>query len=219
IMRERTNIANELHDSLAQTLASIKYQVRVLDETIHQEDEAATWQELERIESTIDEAHTELRTLIAHFRMPIGESSLTVSVEQVIERFKQDCDDVQVYLQKEWPDTTLPPQIELQVLRVIQEALTNVRKHSEADTVRVLMRGDTEGHYTILIEDDGVGITDPEKQDSVGEHVGISIMQDRADRIGGTLTVDGELGEGVQVRFEFDYLPGDLKDDVQYEMV
>lgn len=219
IMRERTNIANELHDSLAQTLASIKYQVRVLDETIHQEDEAATWQELERIESTIDEAHTELRTLIAHFRMPIGESSLTVSVEQVIERFKQDCDDVQVYLQKEWPDITLPPQIELQVLRVIQEALTNVRKHSEADTVRVLMRGDTEGHYTILIEDDGVGITDLQKQDSVGEHVGISIMQDRADRIGGTLTVDGELGEGVQVRFEFDYLPGDPKDDVQYEMV
>ena len=219
IMQERTNIANELHDSLAQTLASIKYQVRVLDETIHQEDEAATWQELERIESTIDEAHTELRTLIAHFRMPIGESSLTNSVEQVIERFKQDCDDVQVYLQKEWPDTTLPPQVELQVLRVIQEALTNVRKHSEADTVRVLMRGDTEGHYTVLVEDDGMGITDLQKQSSVGEHVGISIMQDRANRIGGTLVVDGEPGEGVQVRFEFDYFPGDLEDDTHYEMV
>ena len=159
IMRERTSIANELHDSLAQTLASIRYQVRVLDETIHQGDEAATWQELERIESTIDEAHTELRALIAHFRLPIGERSLTVSVEQVIERFKQDSDDIQVYLQKEWPDTMLPPQIELQVLRVIQEALTNVRKHSEAGTVRVLMRGDGGGRYTVLIEDDGTGMT------------------------------------------------------------
>lgn len=219
IMRERTDIANELHDSLAQTLASVRYQVRVLDETIHQEDEAATWQELERIESTIDEAHTELRTLIAHFRMPIGESSLTVSVEQVIERFKQDCDDIQVYLQKEWPDTALPPQIELQVLRVIQEALTNTRKHSEAGTVRVLMRGDQRGHYTVLVEDDGIGMTDLQNQDPAGEHVGISIMQDRANRIGGTLTVDSEPGEGVQVRFEFDYLPSDPQGDVQHEIV
>ena len=219
IMRERTNIANELHDSLAQTLASIKYQVRVLDETIHQEDEAATWQELERIESTIDEAHTELRTLIAHFRMPIGEYGLTVSVEQVIERFKQDSDDIQVYLQKEWPDTTLPPQTELQVLRVIQEALTNARKHSEAGTVRVLMRGNEDGHYTVLVEDDGIGMTDLQNQDPAGEHVGISIMQDRANRIGGTLTVEGEPGEGVQVRFEFDYLPGELQGDIQHEMV
>ena len=219
IMRERTNIANELHDSLAQTLASIRYQVRVLDETIHQGDEAATWQELERIESTIDEAHTELRALIAHFRLPIGERSLTVSVEQVIERFKQDSDGIQVYLQKEWPDTMLPPQIELQVLRVIQEALTNVRKHSEAGTVRVLMRGDGEGHYSVLVEDDGIGITDLQKQNPAGEHVGISVMQDRANRIGGTLTVDGEPGEGVQVRFEFDYLPDDAQENVQHEMV
>ncbi|MXY14981.1 MAG: GAF domain-containing protein, partial [Proteobacteria bacterium] len=219
IMRERTNIANELHDSLAQTLASIRYQVRVLDETIHQGDEAAAWQELERIESTIDEAHTELRALIAHFRLPIGERSLTVSVEQVIERFKQDSDDIQVYLQKEWPDTMLPPQIELQVLRVIQEALTNVRKHSEAGTVRVLMRGDGEGHYAVLVEDDGIGITDLQNQNPAGEHVGISVMQDRANRIGGTLTVDGEPGEGVQVRFEFDYLPDGAQESVQHEMV
>ena len=219
IMRERTSIANELHDSLAQTLASIRYQVRVLDETIHQGDEAATWQELERIESTIDEAHTELRALIAHFRLPIGERSLTVSVEQVIERFKQDSDDIQVYLQKEWPDTMLPPQIELQVLRVIQEALTNVRKHSEAGTVRVLMRGDGGGRYTVLIEDDGMGMTDLQKQNAAGEHVGISVMQDRANRIGGTLTVDGEPGEGVQVRFEFNYLPGSAQDNAQHEMV
>ena len=81
----------------------------------------ATWQELERIETTIDEAYSELRALIAHFRLPIGEHSLTGSIEQIVERFKQDCDDVQVYLQKEWPDTKLPTQIELQVIRIIQK--------------------------------------------------------------------------------------------------
>lgn len=215
IMRERSNIANELHDSLAQTLASIKYQVRVLDETIHQEDAAATWQELERIESSIDEAHTELRELIAHFRLPIDESNITVSAEQIVERFKQDCDDIQVYLQKEWPDTTLPPQIELQVLRIIQEALTNARKHSEASTVRILMRGDETGHYSVLIEDDGVGLPELDNHNSVGEHVGLSVMQDRASRIGGTLTIDSDPGEGVQVRLEFDYLSDALQDTHQ----
>ena len=212
IMHERTNIANELHDSLAQTLASIKYQVRVLDETIHQGDEAATWQELERIESTIDEAHTQLRELIVHFRLPIGEHGLTVSTQQVVERFKQDCDDIHIFLQQEWPATTLPPQIELQVLRIIQEALTNVRKHSEASTVRVLMRGDAKGHYTVLVEDDGIGILARQNRNAGSKHMGLSVMQDRADRIGGTLTIEGEPGEGAQMRLEFDYLPDALQD-------
>lgn len=213
IIRERSSFANELHDSLAQTLASIKYQVRVLDETIHQEDEEATWQELERIETSIDEAHSELRALIAHFRLPIGEHNLAVSVEQIVERFKQDSEDIQVYLQKEWPNTKLPTQIELQVIRIIQEALTNARKHSEAKVVRVWMRGDENGHYFVLIEDDGIGISERQKQNSKGEHVGLSVMQDRASRIGGTLTVEGEAGEGVQVRLEFDYSPDALQDE------
>lgn len=218
IMRERTNIANELHDSLAQTIACVKYQVRVLDETIHQGDESATWQELERIESTIDEAHTELRELIAHFRLPIGERNLVVSAEQVVERFKQDTEGIQVFLQKEWPDTHLPPQIELQVLRIIQEALTNARKHSEAKAVRVLMRGNESGHFTVLIEDDGIGISQKNKEKSAGEHVGLSVMEDRASRIGGKLTIETEPGEGVQVRLEFDYL-SDAVQDGRPEMV
>ena len=207
IVQERTNFANELHDSLAQTLASVKYQVRVLDETIHQGDEAATWQELERIESTIDEAHSELRSLIAHFRLPVGKQGLLVSVEQIVERFKQDSDGMHVYLQREWPDTKLPTAVELQVLRIIQEALTNARKHSEANAVRVWMHGDKTGHYTVLIEDDGVGLLERQKSNAAGEHVGLSVMRDRANRIGGTLSIEGDAGEGVQVRLEFDYLP------------
>ncbi|MEM7400354.1 MAG: histidine kinase [Pseudomonadota bacterium] len=212
IVQERTNFANELHDSLAQTLASVKYQVRVLDETIHQGDEAATWQELERIESTIDEAHSELRSLIAHFRLPVGEHGLLVSVEQIVERFKQDSGGMQIFLQREWPNTKLPTAVELQVLRIIQEALTNARKHSEATAVRVWMHGDDVGHYTVLIEDDGIGLSERQKSNTVGEHVGMSVMQDRANRIGGTLSVEGDTGEGVQVRLEFDYLPKTSQD-------
>ena len=74
------------------------------------------------------------------------------------------------------------------------------------------MRGDENGHYFVLIEDDGVGISERQKQNAAGEHVGLSVMQDRANRIGGTLTVEGETGEGVQVRLEFDYSPDTLQD-------
>ena len=69
-MKERTRLSGELHDSLAQTLAGIKMQVRVLDETLHQGDEERTWEELERIEESLEEANIELRELIAHFRVP-----------------------------------------------------------------------------------------------------------------------------------------------------
>lgn len=71
IMEERTRIAHELHDSLAQTMASLRFQVRVLDETLRQGREQATWHELEQIENNLDEAYAELRELITHFRAPI----------------------------------------------------------------------------------------------------------------------------------------------------
>lgn len=203
IMKERTCIAHELHDSLAQTLASVRFQVRVLDEILHQGDEAAIWQELELIENSVDEAHTELRELIAHFRAPIAKQGLIQSIEQVVERFRVSCKDVHIFLQKEWPDHPLPAEYETQILRIIQEALANVRKHAEAHTVRVLLRGDEEGYYRVLVEDDGVGLSEDSPAPTLGEHVGLSIMQDRASQIGGELRIESEPGEGVQVILTF----------------
>ncbi len=80
------------------------------------------------------------------------------------------------------------------------------------------MRGDDQGHYTVLVEDDGIGISEQHKQNMAGEHVGLSVMEDRASRIGGALSIESEPGEGVQVRLEFDYLP-DAVQDSQQEMV
>ncbi|MCP4408861.1 MAG: GAF domain-containing protein [Gammaproteobacteria bacterium] len=205
IIEERTRIAHELHDSLAQTLASIRFQVRVLDETLHQEDEAAAWQELERIENSVDEAHTEVRELIAHFRAPLNKHGLIPSIEQAVERFRAACNDTHIFLQKQWPDRILPAEHEIQILRIVQEALVNVRKHAQADTVRVLMQGDENDQYRILIEDDGVGLSDNVSPSIPGEHVGISIMKDRASRIGGTVRIESEPGEGVQVMLTFKY--------------
>jgi two-component system nitrate/nitrite sensor histidine kinase NarX len=197
---ERTRIAHELHDSLAQSLASLRYQVRVLDETLHQGDESTTWQQLERIENSLDEANTELRELISNFRAPAYKRGLLDAIEQIVSQFRNET-RIKTYLQKEWSTTSLPKDTETQILRIIQEALWNIRKHSQAKTVRILLRESAAGKYRILIEDDGIGIN-KQVYGSPGEHIGLTIMRERASRLGGKLQVESEPGEGTRIVLE-----------------
>ena len=200
IKDERTRIAHELHDSLAQTLASLRFQVRILDETLHQGDESTTWQQLERIEGSLDEANTELRGLIANFRAPTYDQNLLASIKKIVNQFRNET-GIKTFLQNEWSNTELSRENETQILRIIQEALWNIRKHSEAKTVRIMLKGCISGRCHILIEDDGIGIN-KKIYGSLGEHIGLTIMQERASRIGGTLRVESEPGEGTRIMLE-----------------
>lgn len=202
IMEERTRLANELHDSLAQSLASLRFQVRVLDETLHSGKESALWQELEIIENSIDEAYTELRELIAHFRAPIDKRGLIPAIEQAVERFRRNS-DIRAFLQLEWNDTKLPAEIEIQVLRIVQEALANIRKHSQANAVRVMLRANKDKTFMVMVEDDGIGIQHKVMEGGPGEHLGLNILQERASRIGGELKIESESGEGTRVILRF----------------
>ena len=200
IKDERTRIAHELHDSLAQTLASLRFQVRVLDETLHQGDESTTWQQLEQIENSLDEANTELRELIANFRAPTYNQNLLDAIEKIVSQFRSET-GIKTYLQKEWSNTSLSGDNETQILRIIQEALWNIRKHSDAKTVRIMLRNGLEGKCHILIEDDGIGINE-QVYGSPGEHIGLTIMRERASRLGGELRVESEPGEGTRIVLE-----------------
>jgi len=88
-------------------------------------------------------------------------------------------------------------------LRIIQESLTNIRKHSDAENVRIMMSTPAPGRYMVLIEDDGVGFSKPQKSIHSGEHIGLSIMRDRAKRFGGEFTIESEPGEGTRNILEF----------------
>jgi len=203
LMEERNRLAHELHDSLAQTLASLRFQVRVLDETLRGGQEPDVWHELEKIENNIDEAYSELRELITHFRAPIDKRGLIPAVEHLIERFQYQT-DITIFLQKEWNVLHLPASIEVQALRIIQESLNNIRKHSQAHTVRVILRSDTQGDCRVLIEDDGIGISNvPDAEDTLGDHLGLSIMHERAKRIGGTVKIESEPNEGTRILLKF----------------
>ncbi len=213
VMEERTRLAHELHDSLAQSLASLRFQVRVLDETLHRNEEAALWQELEQIENSLDEANKELRTLIEHFRAPAGPHGLVPAVEQLVERFRSDS-SIQIFLQKDWRNEQLPEGMQMEMIRIIQEALCNVRKHSKAHTVRVMMRNDAQGRCSVLIEDDGTGIVKRPRKSAAGEHIGLSIMEERAKRMGGELRIESEPGEGTRVMLTFQIPPAPANNGV-----
>lgn len=203
LQEERTQMAHELHDSLAQSIASLRFQVRVLDQTLQSGNDVAIWQEMERIEESIETANAELRELIQHFRGPRNERNIVTAIQELIERFKQ-INGIQVYFQKEWQPVYLPREIEIQMYRIVQEALSNIRKHAKANMVRVLVRYDEQGDVHLLIEDDGIGIRFRDIDD-FGDHFGVKIMQERAQKLGGTLKIEGEAGEGTRIMLDFHY--------------
>ncbi|MDH5786544.1 MAG: histidine kinase, partial [Chromatiales bacterium] len=136
IIKERNALAHELHDSLAQTLASLRFQVSMLDEAIDQQGADVTHEDIQQIKGGLDEAYTELRELLAHFRAPINSRGLLAALEDLISNFRKQS-GMHVLLQKEWDNSNLSINMEMQVLRIIQEALANTRKYSKAHTVRV----------------------------------------------------------------------------------
>jgi two-component system nitrate/nitrite sensor histidine kinase NarX len=203
ILDERNALAHELHDSLAQTLASLRFQVKLLDDSLRQSDISRdACRDLGRIRNGLDQAHTELRELLYSFRAPMDRRGLVPALEKLTERFRQET-DLHTLFQNDCRPFELSASAELQVLRIAQEALANVRKHAKAHTVRVLLtRGDT-GVYTLLVEDDGVGFSAPYLKGQPGEHIGLTIMQERALRIGADWSIESEPGEGTRVELVF----------------
>lgn len=202
IMEERTLLANELHDSLAQTLASLRFQVTLVEETVAQSKDRTGIRQIRTIKEGLDQANSQLRELLAHFRTRMDERGLIPALESVVERFRKET-GIAAFFQNEIGESNLPPSLEVQVLHIVQEALTNVRKHSDAQTVRVLLRIADNGKHYVLVEDDGQGIEEKVVSDPPGEHIGLSIMRERAARLGGTLNIESDAGEGTRVELQF----------------
>ncbi len=207
IMEERTTLAHELHDSLAQTLASLRFQVRLLEDMLKQEGggEAAT-KDAQRIRAGLDEAHIELRELLNSFRAPIDHRGLVTALQKLVERFGRETGS-HVLFQNECRELNLSPSEEMQMLRVAQECLANIRKHAQAHTVRVMLSCTLGGTYRLLVEDDGIGFEDADKRGRPGEHIGLSIMEERARRLGGNLRIESEVGEGTRVELTYQPKP------------
>ncbi len=204
IKDERNIIANELHDSLAQTLASLRFQVRILDQALQPVGDFMAFKTIDSVEHALDEATTDLRELIAHCRVPIEQQGLVPAIKRAVEKFRKDT-GIHILLQSDEHILPLPSNMELNAYRIVQEALTNIKKHANAYIVRVLLSYDADGNIRILIENDGKGFDQSKIHSSEGEHLGLTIMKERAKHLGGELKIESEPDEGTRVELRFRY--------------
>jgi two-component system nitrate/nitrite sensor histidine kinase NarX len=200
IMEERNLIGNELHDSLAQSLIGMRLQLKLLGESLARKDIGSAQYEANRLGRAMTQANADLRELLTNYRLKIDDAGLVPTIAQLVERFGRET-GIAVFFQNECRTLALTPAQEIQVFYIIQEALTNIRKHSGANNVRILLNNEDD-LYTVLIEDDGLGMGES-VAGAPGEHAGLTIMRERTERLQGQIVIESEPGEGTRIVLMF----------------
>jgi two-component system nitrate/nitrite sensor histidine kinase NarX len=197
VLEERTVIARELHDSIAQSLSYLRIQVTRLEKSLEQGgDPAAIADELKQ---GLTGAYRELRELIATFRLRIDERGFSVALEETIAEFSEKL-GFPVHFNNALSGIVLSGNEEMHVVRIIREALSNIERHAEAHTASVEVVVDAYHSVTVRIADDGKGF---DQAKTPTGHFGVNIMHDRAQILDGRLEVESAPGAGTVVTLQF----------------
>ncbi len=199
IHAERDRIARELHDSLAQVLGVIHLQLRALELRATDEASHAMAGELSQLADTADEAYQDVREAILGLRETIREDGgLEGSLREYLRKYSRQTGIASNLTCDGDTRRALSPRAEVQLLRVVQEALTNTRKHSHANRASVTIECDGPS-TTLVIEDDGVGFDPAQVSGSMEGGFGLASMRERVEGIGGTLSVHTAPNEGTRI--------------------
>lgn len=204
LMNERQMLANEIHDSLAQTIAYMKMRVTLLRDALLASDESLSSKYLNDVDEAVDSAYSGLRELLGQFRYRMDPRGLIPALQDVIKNFceKSGADiDFVNFTQ----DLNLTPDQEVQVFHIVQEALINICKHAHAHRVHLIM-AQKDGQYVVTVEDDGIGLASSNDSQN-GLHFGLSIMRERAQKLSGNITIDSRIGEGTRMELTFPATP------------
>ncbi|MCX6021124.1 MAG: sensor histidine kinase [Chloroflexi bacterium] len=198
---ERKRIAAEIHDDPLQLLGFHLMKVRVIRQQIDRGLTDQAEKELDALGDAIEETIGRLRSIVRDLRPPtLSEPGLLPSLDDLASAYT-DQTGVAVTLISRL-GRRLSADDETLVYRLAQEGLINIRKHASAGNVRIVLLGDGDW-YSVVIEDDGSGF-DPEEAQARAVrtgHFGLSIMRERAELIGGTLTIHSTVGEGTRLLF------------------
>jgi len=195
VAQERNFLARELHDSIAQSLAFLKLQVQLLRAAHSKGASAEISQAVDEIEAGVRESYSDVRELLLHFRTRANEEDIEPALQTTLRKFEHQS-GVQAELSMLGHGIPLDPDMRLQVLHVVQEALSNVRKHARA--TRVWLDVQQQPQWRFEVRDNGRGF-DADNEQSDETHVGTRIMSERADRIGGKLEILSTPGRGTSV--------------------
>jgi signal transduction histidine kinase len=196
VIEERSRIAREMHDSLAQILGYLGLEMQTLERLLRQGDTDAVLAELKQAQRTIKSAQVDVRSNILSLRTTLsGEVGLVASLQNYVNEFAIQTNLTARLIDTTGIEITLSPLAETQFVRIVQEAMTNVRKHAQASTVELRLR--TQGqNLEVTIADDGVGMGE---QEAAQSHFGLQTMRERAESIGGSLSIASVPGSGTTV--------------------
>ncbi len=179
---ERALIARELHDSIAQSLAFLKIQVQLLRKAASQGQDVRVMSTLDELDEGLRESINDVRELLVHFRTRTNTDDIERALQETLQKFQHQTG-------------LMPADVQVQVLHVIQESLSNVRKHAGAGHVQLdVFKG---ARWRFRVRDDGAGFDVLDAPDD--SHVGLKIMRERAALIGARVDVNSEPGNGTTV--------------------
>lgn len=186
VLEERSTIARELHDSIAQSLSYSRIQMHRLKVFIEREEpREKVLQTVTELSEGIATAYSQLREVLTTFRLQINSSGLNGAVEETVEEFRNRT-GIATTVTNELLGIELSPNEQIHFIHILREALINIEKHARATNVSVRMMRSPEGGFVLKVEDDGIGIGSTTGK---YKHFGLSIMRERAEALHGTLSV------------------------------
>ena len=198
-LQERDRLAREMHDHLAQSLGYLNVRAAMADDLLSAGKHELALENLHELKRAAKIAYKDVREEIFNLRTAVtGPKNFFATLQDYLAEYRTYY-GVNVELMVEAPQIfDFEPETGSQLLRIIQEALGNVRKHSGASYVRVHFH--LEGDQVLAcIEDNGQGFIPGQFADENGQHYGLQIMRERAESVGGSLSLDSQPGQGARV--------------------
>lgn len=201
LTHERHMLANEVHDSLAQNLASMRMRTTLLHDAILRHDDIRAFKYLGEIHDSLAVSHRRVRELITHFRSQMDPEGLLHALREAGAGLEALA-GTRFRLYNRVRDLRLSSEQEMQVFHIVSEALANIAKHAHARHCRLIVQ-ERAGQYLITVEDDGIGLA--ANRDAIADHghFGLNIMRERAERLGGRIEIESSAVSGTRLRLSF----------------
>ncbi len=198
VMQERERLSRELHDGVAQLVADLLVRLDTIKDLVeaNRPEEAET--ELEHLHGVAGEIYQYIGESITGLRSNVMERGLVRVLQDYLEQFEER-HQIATSLRTDDAADQLAPLAALQLFRLIQEALTNVRKHAAAHQATVTLTSDGPDQLTVVIVDDGQGFIPGTQPNGKARSLGQTSMRERVEALGGTFRVTSQPGSGTQV--------------------
>ncbi len=199
MLHEREQLARELHDNLGQVFAFVNFQGQTIQRLLRRGDLSTADEYVSRLLEVAREADSDIRESILGLRATIYEHGLLPFLTQYLAKYEKNYG---IHTRLEGSETikakAFEPLVEVQLLRILQEALTNIRKHANARSVRIAFVSE-DGFVRVTIQDDGRGFDPQVSSGGMEEHVGMRMMHERAEEVGGSLSLQSAVGQGTEL--------------------